>query len=769
MENILSLPAIAVRGSVPIPNNDLRIDVGRAVSLNALKVSEKEHDFNIIVLFQKNPLVEEVTAEDLYEVGTLARVTLKLKIPNNQLRVKLSLLKKVKIEKVTQEEPYFKVDYTLCEEKEKDDTETVALVKLVVEELLKNPPLYLNNHDDVMKKIESGIASDQLCDIVSYNLRTAKDRAYYVLEDSLNNRLTTVLSDLRNEKEIQDIENRINEAVKKSVDESQKEYYLREKMKAIQNELGDKAKKEEDIDAMRERIAQAEMPDAMMKKALVELRRYQDTPSQSADSQILKNYLDFIIELPWVKESEDNQNLQQVIDVLNKNHYALDKVKDRIVEYLAVKIMTNKTPQTILCLVGPPGVGKTSLASSVAQALGRKFVKQSLGGVKDESEIRGHRRTYIGALPGRILKSMHDAKTINPVILLDEIDKMASDIKGDPASAMLEVLDPEQNKQFSDHYMEEPYDLSKVLFITTANYLQNIPAPLRDRMEIVELSSYTKFEKFNIAKNHLIKRQLDSHGITDKQFSITDDGIMYIIDGYAPEAGVRELNRQIGALVRKTIKDILIKKVDAVHMTVDNIKDYLGNPKYDNSRKDREDKVGVVTGLAYTAYGGSTLDIEVTSYEGKGGIVLTGKLGDVMKESAQTALSYVKSQAKKFNIDPKFFSTHDIHVHVPEGATPKDGPSAGVTMTSAIVSALTNTKAKASIGMTGEVTLVGTVLPIGGLREKAIAAQQTGIKTILIPKDNVKDIEEIPTEVSSTLEIIPVSHIDEVLDLILVK
>ncbi len=769
MENIMTLPAIAVRGSIPIPNNDLRIDVGRAVSLNALKVSEKEHDFNIIVLFQKNPLVEEITADDLYDVGTLARVTLKLKIPNNQIRVKLQLLQKVKIEKVTQEEPYFQVDYSLCESNQKDDTETVALVKLVMEELLKNPPLFLNNHDEVIKKIESGIASEQLCDIVSYNLRNPKDRTYYILEDDLNKKLTMILTDLRKEKEIQDIETKINEAVKKSVDESQKEYYLREKMKAIQNELGDKAKKEEDIEAMREKIALAQMPDAMMKKALVELRRYQDTPSQSADSQILKNYLDFIIELPWYKETTDNQDLQKVIDELDRNHHALDKVKDRIVEYLAVKIMTNKTPQTILCLVGPPGVGKTSLATSIATALDRKFVKIALGGVKDESEIRGHRRTYIGALPGRILNSMHKAKTVNPVILLDEIDKMASDIKGDPASAMLEVLDPEQNKNFSDHYMEEPYDLSKVLFITTANYLQNIPAPLRDRMEIVELSSYTKFEKFNIARNHLIPRQLDAHGITDKQFSITDDGIMYLIDGYAPEAGVRELNRQLGALIRKTIKDILIKKVDNVAMTVENIKDYLGNPKYDNSRKAREDKVGVVTGLAYTAYGGSTLDIEVTYFAGKGALVLTGKLGDVMKESAQTALSYVKSQSSNLGIEAKFFETHDIHIHVPEGAVPKDGPSAGVTMTSAISSALTKRKARASIGMTGEVTLVGTVLPIGGLREKAIAAQQNGIKTIIIPKDNVKDIDDIPKEVTSTLEIIPVSHVDEVLEKILIK
>ncbi|MFI3252235.1 MAG: endopeptidase La [bacterium] len=767
-ENILSLPAIAVRGLVPIPNNDLRIDVGRALSLNALKVSEKDHDFNIVIMLQKDPLIEDVTPEDLYDIGVLARVTLKLKIPNNQLRVKFNLLQKVKILEVTQDEPYFEVNYEHVEDRNEEDSETLTLVKMLCDELFKNPSLYLNNHDDIMKKIESGVSSSLLCDYVSHNLRQSNNRLQYLLEDNLNVRLTSILTDIRKEKDMQLLENKINEAVKKSIDESQKEYYLREKMKAIQNELGDKAKKEEDIDKMREKITESKMPKAMMDKALVELRRYQDTPSQSADSQILKNYLDFIIELPWHLESIDNQDLASVIEELNKNHHALDKVKDRIVEYLAVKIMTNKTPQTILCLVGPPGVGKTSLATSIATALNRKFVKIALGGVKDESEIRGHRRTYIGALPGRILNSMHKAKTVNPVILLDEIDKMASDIKGDPASAMLEVLDPEQNHTFSDHYMEEPYDLSKVLFITTANYLQNIPAPLRDRMEIVELSSYTKFEKFNIAKTHLVDRQLIAHGLDEDKFSITDEAIQLLVSGYTAEAGVRELNRQIGSLVRKTIKEILLNKVEKVEITVDNVEKFLGNVKYTDSSVNKTDKVGVVTGLAYTSFGGSALEIEVTHYSGKGGLVLTGKLGDVMKESAQTALSYVKSQANELNIDPKFFETHDIHVHVPEGAVPKDGPSAGVTLTSAIASAVTKRAAKASIGMTGEVTLSGRVLPIGGLREKSIAAHQQGIKTIIIPKDNEKDITDIPKEVLETLEIICVSHVDEVLAKILV-
>ncbi|MDD4194517.1 MAG: endopeptidase La, partial [Acholeplasmataceae bacterium] len=447
---------------------------------------------------------------------------------------------------------------------------------------------------------------------------------------------------------------------------------------------------------------------------------------------------------------------------LDENHYSLEKVKERIIEYLAVKIMTKRNPQTILCLAGPPGVGKTSLAISIAEALNRKFVKQSLGGVRDESEIRGHRRTYIGAMPGRIIKGMKDAKTVNPVFLLDEIDKMSSDFRGDPASAMLEVLDPEQNAKFSDHYLEEPYDLSQVLFITTANYLENVPAPLRDRMEIVELSSYTEQEKFHIARLHLIKKQLKSHGITEKQFSITDDAIYFIIQHYTRESGVRELNRYIGALVRKAIKEILLTKKPSVEITKDNIVSYIGNERFVHNLADEKEQIGVVTGLAYTAFGGDTLPVEVTYYKGNGKLLLTGKLGDVMKESAQTALSFVKSKAALFNLDPEIFNNNDFHVHVPEGAIPKDGPSAGITMATAIFSAASQKYVRKDVGMTGEITLRGYVLPIGGLKEKAIAAHRSGLKTILIPKDNQKDIDDIPEEVREALEIIPVENITDV-------
>jgi ATP-dependent Lon protease len=506
------------------------------------------------------------------------------------------------------------------------------------------------------------------------------------------------------------------------------------------------------------------MPKEIEEKALPELARYSSTPPAMAESGIIKTYLDFLVALPWKKASRDSNDLKKVQKKLDKNHYGLGTVKDRIVEYLAVKISTKKNPQTILCLVGPPGVGKTSLAISIADALGRKFVKQSLGGVRDESEIRGHRRTYIGALPGRILTGMKNAGTINPVFLLDEIDKMSSDYKGDPASAMLEVLDPEQNAKFSDHYLEENYDLSQVLFITTANYLENIPAPLRDRMEIVELSSYTEFEKFNIAKSHLIDKQLKAHGITDKEFSVTDETIYYIIRHYTREAGVRELNRFIGTLIRKGIKEILMEKKTRIDVTLDNVEHYLGKQRFSHNLADVKDQVGVATGLAYTQFGGDTLSVEVTFFKGKGALSLTGKLGDVMKESAITALSYVKANADKFNIDPTFFDAHDIHVHVPEGATPKDGPSAGITITTAILSAITGKLIDKEVGMTGEMTLRGYVLPIGGLREKSIAAHRSGLKTILIPKENEKDIEDIPTEVRSALKIISVANISEVFE-----
>ena len=504
------------------------------------------------------------------------------------------------------------------------------------------------------------------------------------------------------------------------------------------------------------------MPKSIEDKALIELNRYTSMPGSSPESGVIRKYLDFMIELPWSKQSVDSDDIALAKKELDKDHYGLDLVKDRILEYLAVKVMNHKNPQTILCLAGPPGVGKTSLARSIAKALNKSFVKQALGGVKDESEIRGHRRTYLGALPGRILQAMAKAGTNNPVFLLDEIDKMSSDYKGDPTSAMLEVLDSEQNRFFSDHYLEEPYDLSNVFFIATANYLENIPAPLRDRLEIVEVSSYTEYEKFEIAKRHLIAKQLQNNGLDADFFSISDQAIYRIIQEYTREAGVRELERLLGTIIRKAIKHILMDDAKRVDVDADNLEDYLGKPKYTHNIADDLDQIGVVTGLAYTQFGGDTLSVEVTHYKGEGRLVLTGKLGDVMKESAQAALSYVKTNAEKFGIDYQTFKESDIHIHVPEGAVPKDGPSAGVTIATGIISSFSGKKVNHTVGMTGEVTLRGRVLPIGGLREKSIAAHRSGLTTILIPKDNVKDIEEIPDSVKHSLTIIPVESVEEV-------
>ncbi len=563
------------------------------------------------------------------------------------------------------------------------------------------------------------------------------------------------------------IENEINMAVKKNIDENQKEYYLREKMRAIQEELGDKAKKESEIDELKERILAKKMPPQIEEKALYELSRYQTLPASSGESGVIRTYLDFLLDLPWNEVSEDEIDIKKAEQALDSTHYGLEKVKERIIEYLAVKILTGKNPQTILCLVGPPGVGKTSLAQSIAKALGRNFVKQSLGGVKDESEIRGHRRTYLGALPGRILQGMKKAKVVNPVFLLDEVDKLGFDYKGDPSAALLEVLDPEQNANFSDHYLEEPYDLSQVLFIATANYLGNIPAPLRDRMEIIELSSYTDIEKWHIAREHLIRKQLEAHGLQEDSFEVEDDAIFEMIRSHTREAGVRQLDRLFGTLIRKAIKMILGDKKEKVVITKDNLIDFLGTPRFRDTQAEKHDLVGVVTGLAYTQFGGDTLPVEVTYYKGNGNFVLTGKLGDVMKESAQAALSYVKSNASRLGIDINVFHENDIHIHVPEGAVPKDGPSAGVTITTAIVSALTNKKVDHHIGMTGEITLRGRVLPIGGLKEKSIAAHRSGLTTIMIPIDNERDLEDVPEDVKKNLEIIPVETVDEIISRVL--
>ncbi|CDR30748.1 Lon protease 1 [Acholeplasma oculi] len=763
MELQSSLPAVVVRGIVPIPQNDFRIEVGRKVSLKAVEEAEKIFSSYVLILVQKNPLIENPTTSDLETYGVLAKVAMKIKLPNDNYKIKFNILSRIKVNEYFLTDPYFVADYEEVQTKPGDLEEENTLIKMIVSETTSNPNQLLNNAQQISEQIQSGLSADRISDILAYNLKINDTEKYkYLQELQLNNRLKLILEDMNKLKMIADLEQRINDDVKKAIDENQKEYYLREKMRAIQNELGDKAKKEDEIDALREAIKQANMPKHIEEKALQELSRYQSTPSAMAESQIIKTYLDFLVSLPWNVTSKDLDDLQKVQDNLDKNHYGLEKVKERIIEYLAVKIMTGRNPQTILCFAGPPGVGKTSLAISIAEALGRKFVKQSLGGVKDESEIRGHRRTYVGAMPGRILKGMKDAGTQNPVFLLDEIDKMASDYRGDPASAMLEVLDPEQNSKFSDHYLEESYDLSQVLFITTANYLENVPAPLRDRMEIVELSSYTEYEKIQIARKHLLEKQLSAHGLDQDKFEIDEETLYFIVRHYTREAGVRELNRYIGSLVRKAIKEILMDKTEKVIINKDNIEKYIGKKKFAHNLVDEKEQVGVVTGLAYTAFGGDTLPVEVTYYKGKGQLVLTGKLGDVMKESAITALSFIKSHAVEFNIDPSIFEQNDFHVHVPEGAVPKDGPSAGITMATAILSAASNKFVKKDVGMTGEITLRGYVLPIGGLKEKAIAAHRSGLKTILIPKENIRDIEDIPQEVRDQLTIIPVETVSDV-------
>lgn len=760
----LGLPAIAVRGIIPIPNNEFRIEIGRDISLKALEACEKKYNNEVILLIQKNPLVTDVTTEDVQKIGVKARLTLKLKLPNNNYKVKFNIISRVIIDGFIQSTPYFMVNQKDYPTILVDGAMESALVRSVVSEVSKNASVVLNNAEEVLRTIQSGVTTEQIADIIAFQLKSNNINKYrYLEEQSLEKRMEYILEDVAREKQIGDIENKINQDVKKSIDDSQKEYYLREKMKAIQNELGDKARQDEEIDQLRKKILEAKMPEKIEKKALDELKRYANTSYQMAESGIIKQYLDFMIALPWYKTTEDEKDINKVQEVLDKNHYGLDKVKERILEYLSVKIMTNHNPQTIICLVGPPGVGKTSLAKSISEALGRKFIKQSLGGVSDESEIRGHRRTYIGALPGRILKGMKDCGTVNPVFLLDEIDKMTSNYRGDPASAMLEVLDPEQNSHFSDNYLEEEYDLSQVMFITTANDLSGIPGPLRDRMEIIELSSYTEYEKFNIAKTHLISRELEVHGLKPEMLTIEDEALKKIIAGWTREAGVRELDRMMGTICRKAVKKILTDKLDNVTVTPDNIEEFLGKVRFFNNLNRNEDQVGIVTGLAYTSFGGDTLDIEVTYYKGKGGLVLTGKLGDVMKESCMAALSYVRSHASDYGIDPQIFAENDIHVHVPEGAVPKDGPSAGVTITTAIVSALTGRKVSSHLGMTGEVTLRGAVLPIGGLKEKAIAAKRSGLTTILIPADNERDIEDIPTEVRDSLKIIPVKNVKDVL------
>jgi len=723
----------------------------------------------IFLATQREISIDEPGEEEIFKVGTYTKIKQMLKLPNGTIRVLVEGLNRAQIESYMELEDYTSVDIKELTEEELKDAEAEALMRTLLD--------HFDQYIKISKKISAetyATVTDieepgRMADIVASHLPLKLKDKQEVLETvDVKKRLNRVISLIHNEKEVLEIEKKIGQRVKRSMERTQKEYYLREQMKAIQKELGDKEGKTGEVSTLMAKIEESGMPDSVRETALKELNRYEKIPSSSAESSVIRNYIDWLINLPWGTYTEDRLDLKLASEILDDEHHGLEKVKERVLEYLAVQKLTNSLKGPILCLAGPPGVGKTSLAKSIAKSLDRKFIRISLGGVRDESEIRGHRRTYVGAMPGRIIRGMSKAGTMNPVFLLDEIDKMSSDFRGDPSSAMLEVLDPEQNHNFSDHYIEETFDLSQVLFIATANNLATIPGPLRDRMEIITIAGYTEVEKAEIVKDHLLPKQLKEHGLKKGNLQLREAAIYDMIRYYTREAGVRGLERQLAAICRKAARAIVAEDRKRITVTEKNLSEFLGKRLYRYGQAETTDQVGVVTGLAYTTVGGDTLSIEVSLSPGKGKLLLTGKLGDVMRESAQAAFSYIRSKADELNIDPQFNEKHDIHIHVPEGAVPKDGPSAGITIATALVSALTGRPVSKEVGMTGEITLRGRVLPIGGLKEKALGAHRAGLKTIILPKDNEKDIDDIPESVREGLTFIPVSHLDEVLEKALV-
>jgi len=765
----LNIPVIATRGVLIFPGQEVMIEVGRDKSINAVEESMAYFDGQVFIVSQKDVLVDDPHSQDLYTMGTICRIkTTKKK--EGFLRVTFIGQERASIIRLSEDERMLFATVKPEEDIRGDSLEEMALVRQIAKGLEQITNVSQSFPPEVFSQLTKGVSADQLADQVAQYFPMNLDERQGLLEELvLNQRLLLIISNLKKEKELTNIEQGINEKVRERIEENQREYYLREKLRAIKEELGDVPNSTDDMETLRRLVEDNPYPANIKAKALEEIQRYEMLPSSSGESGVIRTYLDWLLNVPWWQESNDNEDLVAVRAVLDRDHFGLEKVKDRIMEYLAVKTMTKSLNAPILCLVGPPGVGKTSLAKSIANALNRNFVKASLGGVRDEAEIRGHRRTYLGSLPGRVIQGMKKAGVINPVFLIDEIDKMASDYKGDPSSAMLEVLDPEQNAMFSDHYLEEPYDLSKVMFIATANYLEDIPAALRDRLEIINLSSYTEDEKVNIATEHLIPKQAALNGLKPKQFNVSDKVILHIIRNYTREAGVRQLERHVAALCRKSVLAILKDGKKSITVTDKLMMEWLGKEIFEYGKKEKTDQVGVVTGLAYTSFGGDVLPVEVTSFEGKGRLIVTGQLGEVMKESTEIALGYVKSNAKKYNIDPKFFESNDIHIHVPEGAVPKDGPSAGITLTTALVSALTHIPVHSDLAMTGEVTLRGNVLPIGGLKEKSLAAHRVGITKILIPKLNAKDLDELPKIVKEHITFVPVESMEQVLKEALVK
>ena len=759
----IRVPVVCTRGVVVFPGQDVMIEVGRQKSINAVNEASASYDSMVWNVCQNDIMVDNPSEQSLYRVGTLSKIKI-VRRKEGFMRVTFTGMKRAELLNLEDSNDMMMATIQPLEEVEGNHMEEMALVKRIISEFEKVSNLSSAFPSDIVSQLSKGVSAITLTDQFAqyFPLDTAAKQKLLETVD-VNERMVMIIAELEKQQRFSQIEANINDKVKERIDESQKEYFLREKLKAIKEELGDVSNVTDDTTQLREMIEKNPYPDHVKQKAREELQRYEMLPPGSGEASVERTYLDWLLKVPWWQETEDSSDLKEVRKVLDEDHYGLDKVKDRIMEYLAVKEMTGNLNAPILCLVGPPGVGKTSLAKSISRALDRKFVKMSLGGVRDEAEIRGHRRTYLGALPGRVIQGMKRAQVINPVFLIDEIDKMGADYKGDPSDALLEVLDPEQNQFFSDHYLEEPYDLSKVMFIATANYLDNIPAPLQDRLEIIELPSYTEVDKVHIAVEHLIPKQIKANGLKPAQFHLKEKEILYLIRHYTREAGVRQLERVIASLCRKTVLAILKDGKKSVTITEKLIHEWLGKDIFDYGVKEKQNRVGVVTGLAYTSFGGDVLQIEVNFFDGKGALVLTGKLGDVMKESAEIALDYVKAHAKELKIDPSFFSKHDIHIHVPEGAVPKDGPSAGVTLTTALVSALTNTPVYSDLAMTGEVTLRGNVLPIGGLREKSLAANRAGISKIIFPKGNVRDLDEVPAAVREKMTYVPVENMSQVL------